>query len=71
MIRQRVQHGYDLKQIANMDETPVSFDLPPSRTVHKAGGKTITIKTSGHEKANFTVVLACCADGTKLKPMVI
>ena len=50
---------------------PMSFDLPPSTTVHKAGEKTISVKCSGHEKANFTVVLSCCADGTKLKPIVI
>ena len=68
VIRQRAQHGYDIKHIANMDETPMFFDLPPSRTVHKAGEKTIStcVKTSSYEKENFTVVLACCADGTKL-----
>ena len=29
------------------------------------------IKTTGHEKRRFTVVLACMADGTKLRPVVI
>ena len=32
---------------------------------------TSELKTTGHEKTRFTVVLACLADGTKLKPMVI
>ena len=35
------------------------------------GEKTILLKTTGHEKTRFTVVLACMADGKKLKPMVI
>ena len=29
------------------------------------------IKTSGNEKTRYTVVLACCADGTKLPPLLI
>jgi len=29
------------------------------------------IKTSGNEKTCYTVVLACCADGTKLPPLLI
>ena len=35
------------------------------------GEKTILVKTTGHEKSRFTVVLACLANGVGLKPMVI
>ena len=35
------------------------------------GAKTIMINTSGIEKTRYTVVLACCADGTKLPPLLI
>ena len=70
-LKLRRQHGYDLSQIGNMDETPMFFDLPGNRTVHPKGEATVLVKTTGHEKAHFTVVLACMADGTKLKPMVI
>ena len=54
-----------------MDETPVWFDMPSARTVNAKGAKTVLVNTTGHEKLPFTVVLACLADGTKLKPMVI
>ena len=33
--------------------------------------KTIMIKTSGNEKTRYTFVLVCCADGTKLPPVLI
>ena len=35
------------------------------------GVRTVTVKSTGHEKTRFTVVLSCMADGTKLEPMVI
>ena len=62
---------YNLQLIGNMDETPLNFDMPPNRTVHAVGDKTVVIKTSGNEKNHFTVVLGCMADGTKLMPMII
>lgn len=57
--------------IINMDEVPMSFDIPASRSVANKGVKTVAIDTTGHERTNFTVVLACTASGAKLKPMVI
>ena len=71
IIRQRQRFGYDLSFIGNMDETPVWFDMPGAKTVHNRGEKTILVKTTGHEKSRFTVVLACLANGVRLKPMVI
>ena len=47
------------------------FDLIDNQTVHKKGEKQVLVKTTGHEKQHFTVVLACMADGRKLPPMVI
>ena len=32
---------------------------------------TIMTKNSGNEKTRYTVVLACCVDGTKLPPLLI
>ena len=42
-----------------------------NRTVDCVGSKTVSVRTTGHEKTHFTTVLACMADGTKLPPMVI
>ena len=57
--------------IINMDEVPMSFDIPASRSVAEKGVKTVAVATTGHERTNFTVVLACTAAGGKLKPIVI
>ena len=61
----------DLACIANMDETPMQFDIPSSRTIERKGAKTVQIRITGNEKNGFTLVLTCMADGTKLKPMLI
>lgn len=68
-----LRKGYDYLQcqIGNMDEVPCFFDMLSNKTVDTKGRKTILVKSTGHEKTKFTVVLSCLADGTKLKPMVI
>ena len=71
IIKQRKETTFELNQIGNMDETPMTFDLPSNRTVSAVGEKTVLIKTTGHEKSRFTVVVACMADGSKLPPVVI
>ena len=50
-----------------MDKTPLTFNLPSNMK----GAKTVSIKTSGHEKMYYTVALSCYADGTKLNPKII
>ncbi|CAG8667517.1 8869_t:CDS:2, partial [Scutellospora calospora] len=37
----RIQHDYPLALIGNMDETPLSFDIPSNYTIDKTGTKTI------------------------------
>ena len=64
-------YNFELYQIAIMDEVPLTFEVPSNRTVDIKGAKTMAVKTSDHEKIHFTVVLACCAHGTKLPPMTI
>lgn len=65
------QQKLSYADIINMDEVPMSFDIPPTRSIATVGTKTIAISTTGHERNNFTVVLGCAASGLKLKPMVI
>jgi hypothetical protein len=47
------------------------FDVPSNKTVDVKGAKMIMMKTYGNEKTRYTVVLVCCADGTKLPPLLI
>ena len=54
-----------------MDETLVLCDMISETTIDATGKKTITLKTTGHEKASVSVCLAAKTDGTKLKPMVV
>ena len=61
VLYKRLQHNYPLQFIGNMDETPVSFDLPNSYTLEKRGSSTISIKSTGHERSTFTVILGCMA----------
>ena len=67
----RIQHDYPLALIGNMDETPVSFDLPSNTTIDELGARSVSIRITGHEKTNFTVVLSYLADGTKLPLLII
>jgi transposase-like protein len=67
----RRENDYPLSLIGNMDETPMSFNLPSNTTVEHSGSKTVSMLSTGHERSNFTVVLACLADGTKLPPVII
>ena len=69
--RLQKKHEYSLSDIIAMDETPVWCDMVSETTIDATGKKTITLKTTGHEKARVSVCLAAKADGTKLKPMVV
>ena len=71
ILYRRIQYDYSLSLIGNMDETPLTFDMPSNMTVEETGSRTVSIRTTGHEKSNFTVVLSCMADGTKLPPLII
>jgi hypothetical protein len=68
VINARKKEKFELSQIANMDEVPLTFNVPSNKTADSKGAKSITVKTCGHRKTHYTVVLSCCADGTKLPP---
>lgn len=69
--RRKEELGIQADRVFNMDEVPMSFDAPHSRTVDSTGAESVPVSTTGHEKTGFTVVLACSESGKKLKPMVI
>ena len=48
----RKKNGFEISHIGNMDEVPLTFDVPSNKTVDVKGAKTITVKTSGHDKTH-------------------
>ena len=54
-----------------MDETPLYFDMVPSRSLEKKGAKDVRVKSTGAQKRHVTVVLACTGAGKMLPPMII
>uniref|UniRef100_A0A8C0HJH9 HTH CENPB-type domain-containing protein n=1 Tax=Chelonoidis abingdonii TaxID=106734 RepID=A0A8C0HJH9_CHEAB len=71
IIKYRKEYAFELSQIGNMDKTLMTFDLLSNRMVTGVGEKTVLIKTTGHEKIHFMLVLSCLANGSKLHPVVI
>jgi len=69
--RRKEELGIQADRVFNMDEVPMSFDAPHSRTVDTTGAESVPVSTTGHKKTGFTVVLACLESGKKLKPTVI
>ncbi|CAG8734339.1 2634_t:CDS:2, partial [Gigaspora rosea] len=67
----RQKNNYPLEMIANMDKTPVWFDMASGLTVNLKGAKTVHIRTTGNDKNKFTIVLTCFANGRKLPPIII
>ncbi|CAJ0600460.1 unnamed protein product [Cylicocyclus nassatus] len=59
------------KDIGNMDEVPVTFDMPRRYTVDIRGTQDYQSTDLGNERTNFTVVLGVTADGGICPPMVI
>ena len=64
-------NNYPLSSIGNMDETPLCLNMPGDTTVARVGEHPITIRTTGHDKGRFTVILTALADGRKLKPFFV
>ena len=50
VLRRKEELGIQGDRVFNMDEVPMSFDAPFSRTVDATGAETIPVSTTGHEK---------------------
>lgn len=53
-----------------MDETPLWLDMPGETTITR-DDRSVPVRTTGRDKARFTVVLSAMADRRKLKPYVV
>ena len=71
VLRCRQRWGYDLSRILNMDETPMRFELPATRTLEVTGSRTVPVLSCGADKQSFAVALTVKANGEKLPPKVI
>jgi hypothetical protein len=65
---------FKLSEIANMDQTPISFEFLDRKTYASAGSKTVWVKTarSGWDKRQATLQIVLHADGElRCKPLLI
>ena len=69
--RLRMKYSYQPSDIIAFDKTPVWADTVSDTTVGVVGKKTVSMKTTGHEKCRVTTGLAAKSDGTKLKPIIV
>ena len=65
------KYNYFPGNIIAMDETPVWADMVSDTTVDKTGARTITMKSTGHEKCRVSVCLTAKVDRSKLKPFIV
>ena len=67
----RIKNQYDDACIGAMDETPIWMDMTGDTTLEKVGTRTVSVKSTGHDKARLTVCLSAKANGTKLTPFIV
>ncbi|CAI7914448.1 unnamed protein product [Closterium sp. NIES-53] len=66
----RRERGIETTWIINADQTPLWLEMPATTTVDQTGVRSVPITSAGYQKEHVTVMLACTADGMKLKPWV-
>ncbi len=69
--RLRIAHKFTLANMFAMDETACWMDIPSDTTVDVGGARCVPLKTTGHEKDHFTVILSARANGKKCKPYIV
>ena len=60
------KHKYLASNIIAMDETAVWADMVANTTVDDIGTRSVSLKTTGHEKVRVSVCFSAKTDGTKL-----
>ena len=61
---------YDIRDVVNMDETNLPFDLPSRKTIERRGKRTINMKTTGNSN-RATVMLAVYITGRSWFPSFV
>lgn len=69
MIDYSIKDNFGL--IANMDETPVYFEMFRNETIEHIGAKEVKIKTFGCDKNRISLILSILDNGKKLKPLIV
>ena len=70
VLRSRQRWSYDLSRTLNMDETPMRFELPATRTLEFTRSRTVPVLSCGANKQSFTVALTVKANSEQLQPKV-
>ena len=65
------KYNYLPANIIAMDEAPVWMDMVSDTIVDKTGARTVTMKSTSHEKCQVPVCLTANGDGSKLKPFIV
>ncbi|CAI7934352.1 unnamed protein product [Closterium sp. NIES-54] len=63
----RRKRGIETRWIINADQTPLWLEMSATTTVDQTGVRSVPIRSAGYQKERVTVMLACTADGEKLK----
>ncbi|CAI7918446.1 unnamed protein product [Closterium sp. NIES-54] len=66
----RRERGIETTWIINANQTPLWLEMPATTTVDQTGVRSVPIRSAGYQKERVTVMLACTADGMKLRPWV-
>ncbi|CAI7917791.1 unnamed protein product [Closterium sp. NIES-54] len=66
----RRERGIETTWMINADQMPLWLEMPATTTVDQTGVRLVPIKSAGYQKERVTVMLACTADGMKLRPWV-
>ena len=66
--QQQIQKSnFQKLEIRNMNEVPISFNLPSLRTVDHIKVKSVAMSTTGNVKSNFTYIISYLAEIKKKK----
>ena len=71
VINMRKKFDIPIKNIVNMDETAIMYNIPFNKTIHKIRQKTITKATQKQEKTRISCILSINAESNILKPYII